>query len=214
DLGGRAQAHRRPPEAGAPAHVEQRGAAAGETPGERDREAHQPGGGPDLPPLRGAREPGGGARRARAARRGGGRRRGRGGARGGPRGVGPGERAREVLAARAEQVAAVVVDADEVEARAGGGDRDALVAQRADAERGERLAPLARAGVVVVVPGDEVDAAARAQRGERLDLRGEQRRVAVDEVAGDRDQVGRDRLDAAHAALGAGAVQDRAPGGV
>ena len=103
----------------------------------------------------------------------------------------------EVLAAlAADQVAAMVVDADQIEGLLALPDRDALVAQHAHAEPGDRTRPVVGARVVVVVARHEVDAVAAAQAGERRDLVREQLDLAVDEIAGHGDEIRRERVHA------------------
>ncbi len=63
--------------------------------------------------------------------------------------------------------------------------------------------------VVLVVAGHREHAIACAQISERLDVRAQLGEPSVDEVTRDHDEVGRERVDLAHHALGELAAEPR-----
>jgi len=85
-----------------------------------------------------------------------------------------------------------IVDACELERLV---DRDVLVAQDPDAERAQMLEPHIRIPVVLVVAGDGVDTVARLESAQGLDVMAELVQSAIDEIAGDDDQVRRECVD-------------------
>ena len=188
DLGGREQPHRRAPEAGAAAHVELRAPFAVAPRDGRDHEPHEQPERPDLAAVRVPRE----LEVDAAARRRAGRSTGSCASRtAGRAGIAARERAVEVLAARrAEHVAAVVVDADEVEGRAARRrSRRARCAARACRARRPRPPRRRR-------PSSGRGCRSRSRRrGGRAGRRTAPPRprssatLAVDEVAGHRDEI-------------------------
>jgi len=129
----------------------------------------------------------------------------------GPREVPPRQRRLEILAvAAAHQMGVVVLDAGEIERRLPLADDHAPVAQRPPAEALDAGDPGVRARIVIVVAGDEVDAVGRAQLGQGRDLGGEVADAAVDEVAGDGDQVRGERTASLHQMSREAAVEQRA----
>jgi hypothetical protein len=77
-------------------------------------------------------------------------------------------------------------------------DPHALVAQHPHAELAQVREPRLDARVVLVVAGHEERAVRRPQLGERRDHVAESRDRPVDEIAGDRDEVGRELVHAPH----------------
>jgi len=84
-----------------------------------------------------------------------------------------------------------VVDAGQIEARFIHADADAFIAEAANAEAGELRDPRRGAGEVLVVPRDEEDAMARPQPRQRGRHVAQVGHRAVDQIAGDRNQVRR-----------------------
>ena len=91
----------------------------------------------------------------------------------------------------------VVVHAGEIERIDAAADGDAFVPKHADAVTHHLRDPAIDAAVVLVVPGDEVDAVGRPEVGEGRRLVSELVDGAVHEVAGDGDEVGSEVVDAA-----------------
>ena len=104
----------------------------------------------------------------------------------------------------------MVVDAGEVEARRAAADRDALVAQVAHAEPRDLGDPRIGAGVVLVVAGHREHAVLRAQLAERRDIVAQIVDRAVDQVAGQRDQIRRQRVGVRDHALDERAIDRHA----
>ena len=84
----------------------------------------------------------------------------------------------------------VVVDPRQVENLTVAFDRDVLVPQDAYAQLGEVLAPARGVGVIFVIAGHEEGAKAGGQPGQGRDLARQVFHGRVDEIAGDRDDVG------------------------
>lgn len=83
------------------------------------------------------------------------------------------------------------------------------VLQRGQTELADVVDPLAGAGEVLVVAGDEVRAEARAEQAQRFGGGAEVVDAAVDEVADDGDEVGLRAVDRVDDALGVGPAEDR-----
>src|SRR5690606_3452571 len=86
-----------------------------------------------------------------------------------------------------------VVHADEIEAAPTVADGHTAVSQHADTELLEKAHPLQLTRVVLVVAGDKPGAEPRLEVTERRDRVAQVRHAAVDEIAGDDDEV---RLEA------------------
>ncbi|MCY1478288.1 hypothetical protein D9M68_117060 [compost metagenome] len=79
-----------------------------------------------------------------------------------------------------------------------------FVHQHAHAQPAQLIDPRFRAGVVLMVAGDEVGAVARLQPGQRRGVGGQFAHGAVDQVAGDGDGVGLQAVDAVDDAVEVG----------
>ena len=89
-----------------------------------------------------------------------------------------------------------ILDAAQVEAGVAFTNGDAFVAKHANAEPRELFHPLIRAREILVIAGNEEDAVAGAQVGQRRDGVAQRAHAAVDEIAGDGDDVRRERVGA------------------
>ncbi len=84
----------------------------------------------------------------------------------------------------------MVVDAGQIEGSIAVADLHPLVAKRTDSELADPRQPGLGAGVVVVIPGDEVDAVRGPELAEGLHLVLELADAAVHQIAGQGDQIG------------------------
>ena len=113
----------------------------------------------------------------------------------GPIGVSFAQGEAEIFATAAIQHGAVgIIDADQFELRSIAADADRSIAQRVPSVRSEQRYPVVRAGIEIVVSGDEIDAVVCAQPAERFDLARNALDSAVDQIPSDDDQVWLERV--------------------
>ena len=89
-----------------------------------------------------------------------------------------------------------IVDSAQIEAGIVFANRDPFVAEHANAKPLKLVQPCVSARKILVIAGNEENAVARAQFGKWRDRIAQHADAAVDEIAGDRDDVGRERVGA------------------
>ena len=194
DLGGLGQTHGRAPVAGAATHVDLRVAVAVQARQELLLQANEVAERPDLAAVRVSGDLQSDAERRRVEQR--------------PRlvrqqhqlalRIASLQRARHRRRGREAAVSmrGAIVDSAQIEAGIVFANRDPFVAEHANAEPLKLAQPRVGARKVLVIAGNEEDAVARAQFGEWRDRVAQHADAAVDEIAGDRDDVGRERVGA------------------